>query len=76
MNGTISLFIHSFIFIIHYGGAIMLLQDMGVIGKNSFMRHEMGNTKRKIRKGEGRGGKDGKKEWEKRIGGKDVRKGL
>ncbi len=67
MNGTILLFIHSFIhsfiFIIHYGSAIMLLQDMGVIGKNCFMRHGMRNPKRKIRKGEGRGRKDGKKGW-------------
>jgi hypothetical protein len=52
MKSTISLFIHSFIhsfiFFVHYG--IMLLQDMGVIGKNCFMRHGMGNTERKIRK--------------------------
>jgi hypothetical protein len=31
MNGTISLFIHSFIFIIYYG--IMLLQDKGLTDK-------------------------------------------
>jgi hypothetical protein len=31
MNGTISLFIHSFIFIVRYG--IILLQDMGLTDK-------------------------------------------
>jgi hypothetical protein len=58
MNGT---FIHSFIFIIHYGSSIMLLQDMGIIGKNSFMRHKMGNTKRKNQEKQCRGGKEERK---------------